>query len=154
MAHIETLGEIFHRAKHIAKDGDLVGALLFASLSLSKSKRPVKIVMKSKRLVLRPCTPDFDVAFACLNAEFAPAIEATAALKYRFIIDAGGYIGTAAIAFAEVFPNARIVTLEPAIGNFRVLQRNVASYPNIIPLNKPLGPNRETITLMDRGTGE
>ena len=63
-------------------------------------------------LVLRRHTPDRYVARSCLEeGEFEPCIELLPTLQHDLIIDAGGYIGTAAIAFARAFPDARILTL-------------------------------------------
>lgn len=93
------------------------------------------------------------VARSCLFGEFDAAIEATRPLQHNFIIDAGGYIGTAAVAMARAFPNATIVTLEPSITNFNVLSKNVAPFKNIVAMNKALGPTETTMMLRDRGTG-
>lgn len=51
----------------------------------------------------------------------------------RLIIDAGANVGYASAYFASRFPGARIVALEVDAGNFAMLQRNVAPYPNVIP---------------------
>lgn len=42
------------------------------------------------------------------------------------IIDAGGNIGLASLWFAREFPLAKIVTVEPHLQNFRILERNLA----------------------------
>ena len=52
-------------------------------------------------------------------------------LKHGLIIDAGGYLGTAAIAFSEAYPDATVVTIEPSPENFALLVQNTAAYPNI-----------------------
>lgn len=71
------------------------------------------------------------------------------------IIDGGGYIGSASVALARMFPNATIVTIEPSSENFALLQKNVAPYPNIVAIHAALDTesNRQ-IVLTDRGTGE
>lgn len=70
------------------------------------------------------------------------------------IVDAGGYIGTAAIAMAKRFPKAQIITIEPSSDNFSVLQNNIKPYSNISARNAALGVNEgEIITLHNRGTG-
>lgn len=50
----------------------------------------------------------------------------------KFIIDAGGNIGLAAIYFASKYPNAKILSIEPDSGNFELLKKNTSSYPNVI----------------------
>lgn len=57
----------------------------------------------------------------------------------QYIIDAGANVGLAAVFFSVKYPQARIIAIEPEESNFEVLCRNVASYPNIIPVRGALG---------------
>jgi FkbM family methyltransferase len=66
------------------------------------------------------------------------------------IVDAGGHIGCAAIAFAHAFPEKTVVTLEPSAENFRLLEKNTRAFANIIPLNCALGPANEMARISDR----
>lgn len=54
------------------------------------------------------------------------------------ILDAGANIGTASIYFAQRYPRARIIALEPEPSNFALLARNVAPYPTITPVRAAL----------------
>jgi FkbM family methyltransferase len=54
--------------------------------------------------------------------------------EVRVVVDAGASIGLAAILFANLFPAAHIVCLEPHPVNFELLRMNTAPYPNIIPV--------------------
>lgn len=72
----------------------------------------------------------------------------------RTIVDAGANIGLASIYFANRYPDARIISIEPDEGNFKALQRNVAPYKNIIPLHAALWDKNEQISLVDPGLGE
>ncbi|MCW3465207.1 FkbM family methyltransferase [Chitinophaga nivalis] len=54
--------------------------------------------------------------------------------KPRYIIDGGANIGLFAVLFASRFPDAIIVAVEPETQNYRQLQRNIAGYPNVIPV--------------------
>lgn len=71
-----------------------------------------------------------------------------------FIIDAGANIGLSAIYFAEHFPDAHIVALEPEKDNFDLLVKNTAPYPNVEPVRKALWKSDETVDLVDPGNGE
>ena len=71
----------------------------------------------------------------------------------RVIVDAGANIGLAAVYFANKFPNATIVALEPEESNFRILERNVAPYPQVKPLMGALWNDNLPITLVDTGMG-
>lgn len=50
------------------------------------------------------------------------------------IIDCGGNIGLAAIWFAQMFPKARIVSIEPDENNFELLRMNTAAFGDRVTL--------------------
>lgn len=49
----------------------------------------------------------------------------------RLIIDGGANVGYASVYFANRFPGAAIIAIEPDAGNFRQLQKNTAPYPKV-----------------------
>jgi len=70
------------------------------------------------------------------------------------IVDAGAYIGSAAIKLANMFPNAKIACIEPSRSNFDILKRNLGSYKNIEIIHAALAAKSgEMLELRDRGTG-
>jgi FkbM family methyltransferase len=111
------------------------------------------VEIAGRNVFLRENTPDFRVARSNFSGEFSKSIRFADPLKYNFIIDAGGYIGTAAIIFAEAFPRAKVLTIEPSLENYRVLLRNVRSYHNIVPINRALASKSGILELFNRQTG-
>jgi FkbM family methyltransferase len=141
-------------AQRLARAGSTMDGLLWYVCSrLPKSVR-IPIRPGGRNVDIRTRSPDLEVALSCFEGEFQPLIEAMPGLKGALIVDAGGYIGTAAIVFAEAYPEATIVTLEPSSENFEILKRNVARYPNIKPVKKALSTAPATLTLNNRGTGQ
>lgn len=69
----------------------------------------------------------------------------------KVIIDAGANIGLASIFFANRFPAAKIIAIEPEESNFQMLKKNVQPYSNITPLNVALWDKNEDISLVDPG---
>jgi len=124
------------------------------ALTLLNVRRQVRIRISGVPIRVRTLTPDLEVAMSCLGGEFDRVCGAVPTLEHNLIIDAGGYIGTAAIAFAKKYPRAAIVSLEPNTGNFGLLAANTAPWPNIIAMNKALASERSVSELFDRGTGE
>lgn len=49
----------------------------------------------------------------------------------RFIVDGGANVGLASIWFANRYPAAKIVAVEPYVENIRLLRENTSDYPNI-----------------------
>ncbi|MBF0183459.1 MAG: FkbM family methyltransferase, partial [Magnetococcales bacterium] len=84
-----------------------------------------------------------------VNREYAMLL----AKPPQVIIDAGANIGFSAIFFAQCYPEARILALEPAAANFALLERNTRPYPNITPLHRALWGSRTTLSLHDPGPG-
>lgn len=72
----------------------------------------------------------------------------------KVVLDAGANIGLASIYFANRYPGARIIAIEPEQSNFDMLKENVAQYSNIIPIQAALWNKNEEINLVDPGRGK
>lgn len=73
----------------------------------------------------------------------------------RVIVDAGANIGLASIYFANRYPNAIILAVEPEPANYALLVKNVRRYPSIVPVHAALW-NRDgeiSISLPNPATG-
>jgi len=82
------------------------------------------------------------------------AIDLPASVTPEFIIDGGANIGFTSIFFANRYPTARILSIEPDADNFGSLVENTKPYPNITPVQSALWHRREVIHVVDRGYGE
>jgi len=71
----------------------------------------------------------------------------------KVIVDAGANIGLATIYFANRYPGAKIISLEPEHGNFALLRKNTAPYPQVIPIQAALWNKNEEICVVDPGLG-
>jgi len=69
------------------------------------------------------------------------------------IVDAGANIGLATLYFANQFPDAKIIAIEPEYENFRLLKQNTEPYKNVVALNVALWNENGTINLFDPGIG-
>ncbi|HWA29270.1 MAG TPA: FkbM family methyltransferase [Lacunisphaera sp.] len=69
------------------------------------------------------------------------------------IIDAGANIGLSAVFFANRYPAARIVAIEPMDENFAMLKKNIAPYPQITAFKGALWKETGRICLFDSGEG-
>ena len=73
----------------------------------------------------------------------------------KTIIDAGANIGLAAVYFADRYPDATIISIEPEKSNYHLLEKNTADYKSLIGINKALSniPN-QVINIVDKGLGK
>ncbi|HSZ63756.1 MAG TPA: FkbM family methyltransferase [Terriglobales bacterium] len=65
----------------------------------------------------------------------------------RTIVDAGANIGMASIFFANRYPEARIVAIEPEAGNFKMLTENIRPYPQIEAIQAALWSSDGEVSL-------
>ena len=132
-----------------------IGIANYLKYQMSLKGQRIKIVIKGHPVTIRKGTPDLEVAVSCLGGEFE-------ILRYLFpetydgvIVDAGGYIGTASIALKDIFPNAKLIIIEPSSENIEVLRDNVSHLKNIKIVHGALvGSSDKSINLNNRGTGE
>jgi len=71
----------------------------------------------------------------------------------QVIIDAGANIGLTSVYYANKFPDAKIIAIEPEETNFEMLKRNTDHYPNIFPIQGALWREEAVLNLSNPGTG-
>lgn len=69
------------------------------------------------------------------------------------IIDGGGNIGLTAIFFANRFPSATIVSIEPDTDNFKLLEANCIPYEKIFPVKAGVWSHSCHLKVVDTGQG-
>lgn len=121
---------------------------------IANNNSVVLIKVLGIEVYVRKGTPDLKVAVSCLNGEFE-------ILRYVFpsdysgtFIDAGGYIGTATIALRKLYPNSKIIVIEPSIENIFMLKKNLTSISGVRIVHGALvGGNQKVLKLKNRNTG-
>lgn len=71
----------------------------------------------------------------------------------RVIVDAGANIGLSTVYYANKYPQARVIAIEPEKSNFALLVRNAAAFHNVIPVRAALWNEERKISLVDPGQG-
>jgi FkbM family methyltransferase len=100
---------------------------------------------------LRAHTSDLDTyTNVFIREEFAFPCRA----PVRTIVDVGANIGMSALFFANRFPEARILALEPEPSNFALLARNVSQCSRILPIHAALAAEDGTLEVVDPGLGK
>lgn len=74
--------------------------------------------------------------------------------KVENIIDAGANIGCTSIYFAKIYPNAKIIAIEPDEKNFKSLVEHTKAYPNVIPIKAGVWGEKKSLMVQDNGRGE
>lgn len=121
--------------RYTKKLGYIRGVYTLFATDLSTGVFRVKVPGIADKLSIRPRTSDryvFEQIF--LDDDYALSAD----LQPRFIVDAGANVGYASIYFANRYPEAEIVAIEPDAANFQILCENVKPYPKIRPLRAGL----------------
>ena len=69
------------------------------------------------------------------------------------VIDAGANIGLTSLYFADRYPRARVIAIEPDHDNYTLLLQNINARDNIIPVNAALWWRHGRLTMHDPGIG-
>lgn len=135
-------------AQHIGRED-------YKKYLIAKNNELICVTVNGIKVCVRKGTPDIRVAVSCLKKnEFIKLREYLSPTYGGTIIDAGGYIGTAAIAFSLMFPRANVLSIEPSLANLEILRKNVAPYENIKAIHGALVAHKgSSVVLRDRGTG-
>lgn len=72
----------------------------------------------------------------------------------KLILDLGANVGYAAIFFANKFPDAKIIALEPDDSNYALAELNTKPYANIQLLKGAVWHQSEKINVVDKGFGK
>ena len=151
------MGPLISLVRSTLRDGPIIGYRAYLKYRLQSARGNnalMQVSVNRQQIWVRPGTPDLRVAFQSLRSEFDILSDLLPKHFSGIIVDAGGYIGTAALKFAAMYPNATIITIEASSNNFAVLERNVAGWPNIVPINAALHSTEGmSFDLVDRGTG-
>lgn len=115
---------------------------------------------------LRECVSDHSIYWQCLvqrQYDLSGFVQTAKLMEqYRSIIsrnacpvilDAGGNIGLAAIWFAQSFPEAAVVTVEPDEGNFGILQRNLVQEERIHAVHGAVTQRAMRVRIVNRDAG-
>ena len=112
------------------------------SIHLKNIKHPFKLRKGSSDIAV------FHQVF--INKEYS----FNAGFNPRFIIDGGGNVGLGALYFANVYPDAKIVSVEPESDNYNMLIDNTSAYDNIYPIQSGLWNKSTYLKVKDIGLGD
>lgn len=124
---------------------DLMRLWLCQALGQSPAVAKVKIDSLRHPIYLRPWSSDLYV----FEQIFKHCEYDTPLAEPRAMLDAGANIGLASVYFANRFPDAKIVAVEPESNNFEMLKLNARPYPNIQPVQSAVWSHSGRLTLVN-----
>lgn len=118
-----------------------------------KISRPITVRMKSgTRFTIRQKPfSDYDVAYELFLFKCYPLPE----MEPSLIVDLGGNVGYSCLLWAERYPNAAIIVVEPNPQNAQLLRKNVHMNgweKRVTVMEAAAGPENGTVSFVDAGT--
>jgi FkbM family methyltransferase len=113
-------------------------------------RRSISQLPEYQKLTLRKNSSDESVfwqVFVEREYDFPLAIEP------KLIIDGGANVGCTTLWFAEKFPQAKIIAVEPEESNFKVLQENIKQLPNVKAIRAGIWDKSCDLQVKDIGLG-
>jgi FkbM family methyltransferase len=130
------------KISELARLVSLADAVKLAGKSRDAPPREISLFLRAlnRQVTIRPGTTDL----RCFNKIFLrDEYQIPFETNPQLIVDAGANIGLASLYFAEKFPQAQIIAIEPESSNYELLLRNCSGMPNVTPLHAALW-NRDT----------
>jgi FkbM family methyltransferase len=136
-----------HLTRYCQRLGLLPGLVTYCRL-IAYNHRPVSVAMPHSGVpvLIRPDTTDpyiFEEVFLLDEYDFQAGAEP------QVIFDIGANVGYTSVYFAEKYPGARIIAVEPQAANAALLKKNTASYPNVTVVQAGVWSRQACLTLVD-----
>ena len=124
------------------------------ALQVAKSRGLVRVRPGRNRppIRLRSRSSDIDV-FEEVCVRRAYTTDRLEQYRPRVIVDAGANIGITSVYFANLYPYARIISIEPEHSNYELLCKNTEAYPQITPLRAALWKRDSNLLVENPGGG-
>lgn len=132
---------------YVERFGTVKGSFLFYNIqrrARADNAFSVSIPEVRTPIYLRPNTSDiqtFEQIFVSNEYEVRFNIRA------KLIIDGGANVGYTTLYFANKFPEAVIIAVEPEASNAEMLRKNAASYPNVKILEAAIWNKRSMLSI-------
>lgn len=120
-------------------------------LNLLKGLAVIKFPGIKYPVYLRPGTSDFKLF---RNIFIDEEYDIDLPFTPKTIIDGGANIGLAAIVFANKYPDAKIVSIEPETSNYEMLKKNIAPYKNISSIKAGIWSNSSYLNVTNPQSGK
>jgi FkbM family methyltransferase len=119
----------------------LLNSIIVFNVSTKNNRRPIYLRIPSADIKV------FEKVF--LDQEYSFNENSTP----KIILDIGAHIGLATIYFANKYPDARIIAIEPEKNNYEMLKKNVALYEKVIPIHAAVWNEDKEIDVVDTRGG-
>jgi len=138
---------IWNRLRYYRRSfGTRQTAKLYGARAIRRPTIQFRVPEMPHTISCRPTEPDL---FTICHVFVERDCDVPIPLAPRLIVDAGANVGYVSVYYANQFPEAEIVALEPDLGNLAVAERNCAPYSRIELLRAGLWPRDTALRIVD-----
>ena len=138
-------------SKHIELYGKEGFMLWKSKLAKNEQLKTYKLRDIAHEVYLREGTSDYETFVQVFfDKQYAYTLDS----QPKYIIDCGANIGLATIYFANQYPDATIIAVEPESSNYDVLKLNTAPYKNVHCLKNGIYNKKTHLKVEDSGLGK
>jgi FkbM family methyltransferase len=130
--------------------GGVQAAKLYASRAVRRPRITLRMPGIERPVVCRPRESD---RFTFCHVFVERDAEIPVTLTPRLIVDGGANVGYVSVYYANRYPDARIVAIEPDRGNLELARENCAPYPQVEFLRAGLWSHDTALEIDDSGVG-
>jgi FkbM family methyltransferase len=138
------------RFKRLRRQVGLCDAIAIKILETFGIRKICKVQMSGIPIFVRTMTHDLVIAAEFLSKRPWEDLTVEPASA---IIDAGANIGASTVYLAHLFPDSKIIAIEPERENFSLLEKNTKHHKNVKCIRAALWNERMTMDLVDRTGG-
>ena len=130
--------------------GLLKGAVTFHKIYNAKEGAVVRVSIPQSKTALALRADTSDVT-AFKQIFIRKDYDIGLAARPRLIIDGGANVGYASVFFANKYPGAKIIAVEPEETNYEMLRENTRAYPNVTALRSGIWGARGRLAVENPG---
>jgi FkbM family methyltransferase len=147
---VGVLGVAIRAAYYRSSIGGVQAAKLYASRALRLPRITPRVPGIERPVLCRPRESD---RFTLCHVFVERDAEIPVTLAPRLIVDGGANVGYVSVYYANRYPSARIVAVEPDRGNFDLARENCAPYPHVQLVRAGLWSHDTPLEVTDPGIG-
>jgi FkbM family methyltransferase len=145
------MNKAFNFFRYIYKTGIFKSIFIYIACFAASSE--YEFEWKSRQIHVRKKTSDLNV-FRQIFALEQYKNRSLEGMKIESIVDLGANIGLSALYYKMTFPGAKVLAVEPEIGNYNMMLKNLQGLDNVHCLNNAIWNSSKSLGVYDRGLGE
>lgn len=145
--------KIYSTLRFISRIGIMKSLIICMAMTTADAEAEYELKWKGKKVHIRKGSSDFKV-FQQVMVFDHYSYSGLTEPPVETVIDLGANVGLSALFFANKYPNAKVIAVEPEIHNYEQMVKNVSGFNNVYALNNAIWYENKELNIYDGGRGE